>query len=155
MEVLDRIRDLLASQRAAEEREDVAIPGFSDEQLENLQAACGHALSRELRSVLQVPGLFDYTTEIMIADAGLFGFSPPETLIADAASLREAAEGYGWELPRCCSLYLVNNEFLAYDLDEGTALFIDGNDGEVTDLGFGLEGLFAQFADGLKQELGQ
>ena len=42
---------------------------------------------------------------------------------------------------------MLNNEFIAYELDKSTVIHINGDDGEVTELGQGLDVFFETVAD--------
>ena len=42
---------------------------------------------------------------------------------------------------------VLNNEFIAYELDKSTVIHINGDDGEVTELGQGLDVFFETVAD--------
>lgn len=147
MKIAETIRTLHEKQRAADGNENAPIPGFGADDIARLEAACGHALPAELKAVLQTPGIFAFAPEVFIEDVGYVALGPPDTVIADAENLRNAIAEYGWKLPPCCSLSLVNNEFLAYDLENGTVLAIDGDDGDATDLGCGVEALLEQYAE--------
>lgn len=153
MQVVDRVRTELARFRARIES-DVLPAAFTSDELTQLREACGHELPDELVSYLKLPGLFDAAPEVYVFDACDFGLCAPSTLIDDAVNLRNAAKEYNWDLPRCCSLYLVNNRFLAFNFDSKQLICIDGSDGEVTELNGGLEELLGQYADGLEAQNG-
>lgn len=146
MEAAATIRSLHEKQRAAAELEPEVIPAFTADELDRLATACGHPLPPELRSLLQTEGVFAFAPEVYFENVGYFCLAPPETMIDDAANLRKAAEENDWELPPCCSLSLVNNGFIAYDLEKKMIVAIDGDDGEVSETGIDLEGLYDEYA---------
>jgi hypothetical protein len=147
MTIMDRIRTLHQKHRASLELEDGPIPSFQSDDLAKLEVAVGRPLPEELREILKNPGVFAPAPEVYIEDVGYFCVGSPETMIEDAMNLQAAASKHGWQLPSCCVLSLVSNTFIAYDFDNKTVISIDGDDGEVTELAFDLEGLYRHYAD--------
>lgn len=154
MSIAEKLRELHEKQRVAGNLQREPSAGFSSDELRRLELACGHALPAAFQALLQTAGVFDFGPEVFLEDVGYFCLAPPETMIADAANLRGAAQEYDWELPRCCSISLVNNEFVAYELDGGTVIAISGDDGEVEELGYGVEELLRRYAEAWAGELG-
>jgi len=146
MKAAESLRSLHKKHRAANEIEDEPIPAFTDDDVKQLSEACGHELPPELQAMLRVEGVFAFAPDVFLEDVGYLVLTPAATMIDDARSLREAATEYDWNLPVCCSLSLNNNEYIAYDFAKKTMLAINGDDGEVTELGLDLEAYFMTYA---------
>lgn len=68
-------------------------------------------------------------------------------MFESAANLRSAADEYDWTLPPCCTISLVSNKFFAYVLESKTIITIDGDDGEIAELGWTTEELLTKYAE--------
>src|SRR5262249_14259326 len=130
---------------------------MSDGELAALEDAGGAPIPDELRALLSAgPATrvqFGFGSAMWSAFELNFEWIAPGELAHETRKLDLAVEEYGWELAACVPLSMTNNTFLAYRLGARDFVRVDGDDGEVEELGFGLDGFLERYRDGLAAEL--
>jgi hypothetical protein len=125
---------------------------FSADELRGAEDYCGGRLPAALATWLRAP-VFAPGPEVFVEDGGDFSFGTPDDVLEANENLAEAKETNDWDVPLCFALSLANNTFFALRLDEDEVIAIDGDDGEPSGLGIGLDEFLAQVAAELSDEV--
>jgi hypothetical protein len=142
------------------EFDDAAAAPATDAQLAELEQIVGGTLPPSVRRFLTSPAVYGYGTSTNLEvttdafDGGVYleGFLGAERLIDDNRTLRDARTSYNFfaDIAPCVVISFVNNEYVAARVEDGGMIFIDGDDGEVSDLGMTFDEFLGRYADALE-----